>query len=97
MSWKVGMAIIASIILPGCTPSISIEEKDVPYKVLDSFKAKYPQFNGATWELGKDGNSLIYEVDFMVNRKRIEAEFTKHGGYIGEYVFQSSPFKESNR
>ena len=97
MSWKISQAIVASFISIGCSSSISIEERDVPYQVVDSFKARYPNFNSAKWEIEKEGDRLIYEVDFMSNGIRMKAEFTKLGEYIGEYVFLSRVFKESFR
>lgn len=86
-----------AVLLAGCTSSISIEERDVPQNILHSFQGKYPQAYGLKWRMGKKNNRLMYVVDFRLDQQRVEADFTKEGVFLGEYVFKSHVYKESDR
>jgi uncharacterized membrane protein YkoI len=52
--------------------------------VLTAFNAKYQGATDVEWELEKKDNKTVYEVDFKLNGKKVEAEFNADGGFIEE-------------
>lgn len=60
----------------GCS---SISEKDVPEKVKNEFKNRFPDISDAKWEMEKD---TIYEVEFKVNDQKCSANFSRNGKWL---------------
>ena len=61
-----------------------IAASEVPQPVMAAFSAKYQGASDVKWEMEKKDNKTIYEVDFQLNGKKLEAEFDADGVFIEE-------------
>lgn len=55
---------------------------DVPKKVADAFKAKYPTVQDATWEEEEDEEFYMYTATFLLDGKEMESLFDEDGDWI---------------
>jgi hypothetical protein len=54
------------------------QKQNIPQKVLNHFKAKYPSAQVHDWDKERDGS---YEVEFTLNGKEWEAYYTADGSW----------------
>lgn len=58
---------------------------DVPPAVSAAFQAKYAGAQVTHWEVEKgDDGHLVYEAEFKLNGKSMEAEFKPDGTFVKE-------------
>jgi hypothetical protein len=57
---------------------------DVPASVQSAFSAKYSTATDVKWEDAKEDTVQTYKAKFVVNGKKMKAEFDKNGGFIKE-------------
>ena len=57
---------------------------DVPQPAKTSFTTKYPGATDLEWIKEKKGDKTIYEAQFKLNGKKIDAEFDSDGNFIDE-------------
>ena len=74
---------LALLLFAACNEK-KIAASDVPSPVQAAFNAKYPNSSDVKWEQEKEKGKIIYEADFKVNGKEIEAEFDSTGKFIEE-------------
>ena len=79
--WHVGLLAVLSGLLPG-TPSAAKEPADlskIPQKVMDSLKAKFPQAEIAKWTQEKEGDIVVYDIEFKQQGHKFEADIKADG------------------
>lgn len=81
--FSVSFAIFAFALLSSCSDK-KLAASDVPQPAMAAFNAKYPGATNIAWIKEKKGDKLIYEAQFKVNDKEIEAEFDADGNLIAE-------------
>ena len=57
---------------------------DVPAPVQSAFSAKYSTATDVKWEDAHENNVQTYKAKFMMNGKKMKAEFDTNGGFIKE-------------
>jgi len=57
---------------------------DVPVPVQTAFSAKYSTATDVKWEDAHENNVQTYKAKFMVNGKKMKAEFDANGGLVKE-------------
>lgn len=64
--------------------SDGVKESDVPATVKSSFQAKYPGATDAKWKKETSDGKKVYEAEFKLDGKEIEAEFLEDGTFHKE-------------
>ena len=57
---------------------------DVPASVQTAFSAKYSTATDVKWEDAHENNVQTYKAKFMLNGKKMKAEFDTNGGFVKE-------------
>jgi hypothetical protein len=61
-----------------------IVDNEVPASVKTSFTTKYPAATDITWENATENEKKTYKAKFMLNGKKMKAEFDAGGMFIKE-------------
>ena len=77
------VTVLVFMVLSSCTDK-KLAAADVPQPARTSFTAKYPDATNLEWIQEKKGDKIIYEAQFKVKGKKIEAEFDANGNFIAE-------------
>ena len=62
----------------------TISASDVPASVQSAFSAKYSTATEVKWEDAHEDTVQTYKAKFVVNGKKMKAEFDKNGGFVKE-------------
>ena len=62
----------------------TLSTNDVPAPVQTAFSAKYSTATDVKWEDAHENNVQTYKAKFMVNGKKMKAEFDANGGLVKE-------------
>ena len=62
----------------------TISVSDVPSPVQSAFSAKYSTATEVKWEDAHEDTVQTYKARFMINGKKMKAEFDKNGGFVKE-------------
>ena len=62
----------------------TITASDVPASVQSAFSAKYSTATEVKWEDAHEDTVQTYKAKFVVNGKKMKAEFDKNGGFVKE-------------
>ena len=62
----------------------AITGADVPASVQSAFSAKYSTATEVKWEDAHEDTVQTYKAKFVVNGKKMKAEFDKNGGFLKE-------------
>ena len=57
---------------------------DVPEAVKSAFSAKYSTATDIKWEDAHENDKQTYKAKFMLNGKKMKAEFDANGGFVKE-------------
>ena len=82
---KISLFLLLSMfILSSCGDQKKINASDVPQPAVSAFATKYPGATNVQWVTEKKKDSTIYEAQFKMNDKKIEAEFDAAGNFLEE-------------
>ena len=78
-----------SIVLVSCNSKTekadeTISTNDVPASVQSAFSAKYSTATDVKWEDAHEDTLQTYKAKFVINGKKMKAEFDKNGGLVKE-------------
>ena len=62
----------------------TISTNDVPASVQSAFSAKYSTATDVKWEDAHEDTLQTYKAKFVINGKKMKAEFDKNGGLVKE-------------
>jgi len=62
----------------------TVSTNDVPASVQTAFSAKYSTATDVKWEDAHENNVQTYKAKFLVNGKKMKAEFDANGGFVKE-------------
>ncbi len=54
----------------------------IPKQVMDALRAKFPKAEIRKWTQEKEGNDVIYDIEFVENGRACEADIKEDGTYI---------------
>ncbi len=57
---------------------------DIPASVQSAFSAKYSTATDVKWEDATEDTLQTYKAKFVVNGKKMKAEFDRNGGFVKE-------------
>jgi len=86
------MAVSFSVfaVTPSCNNNKNAKEdkelsaSDVPTSVKDAFNSKYSSATDVKWEDAHENAQQTYKAKFMLNGKKMKAEFDENGAFIKE-------------
>jgi hypothetical protein len=61
-----------------------ISVSDVPASVQSAFSVKYSTASDIKWEDAHEDTTKTYKAKFMLNGKKMKAEFDANGGFVKE-------------
>jgi len=61
-----------------------ISSSDIPANVQSAFSAKYSTATDVKWEDAHEDTVQTYKAKFMINGKKMKAEFDRNGGFVKE-------------
>jgi hypothetical protein len=61
-----------------------ISATDIPASVQSAFSAKYSTATDVKWEDAHEDSIQTYKAKFVINGKKMKAEFDKNGGLVKE-------------
>ena len=61
-----------------------LSTNDIPAPVQTAFSAKYSTATDVKWEDAHENNVQTYKAKFVVNGKKMKAEFDTNGGLVKE-------------
>ena len=64
--------------------SKELSDSDVPATVKSAFSAKYSTATDVKWEDASENNVQTYQAKFMLNGKKMKAEFDGTGTFVKE-------------
>ena len=73
-------ALVAGLVLTGTASSA--DEKEIPKKVMDALKAKFPKAEIQKWTKEKEGDAVVYDIEFKEGTRKCEADIKEDGTYI---------------
>lgn len=77
------MVLFAGLLL--AQPAAPAQEKDkpdldkIPKRVMDTLKAKFPKAEIHTWTQAKEGDIVVYDIEFTQESRRFEADIKEDG------------------
>jgi Putative beta-lactamase-inhibitor-like, PepSY-like len=72
------MAVFAGLLLG--QPAASAQEKDkIPKKVMDTLMAKFPKAEIHKWTKEKEGDVVVYDLEFKQEGRKFEADIKEDG------------------
>ncbi len=66
------------------TDEKTLSTNDVPASVQTAFSAKYSTATEVKWEDAHENNVQTFKAKFLVNGKKMKAEFDANGGFVKE-------------
>lgn len=80
--WVLGLSIGALVVVFNLPVKANEEKLDldkIPKKVMDALKAKFPKAKIAKWTKGKEGDQVVYDIEFTQEGKKFEADIFPDG------------------
>lgn len=62
----------------------AIDASEVPSSVITTFKSKYPKAVNVIWEKATEDGKPSYKAKWLIDGKKIKAEFGEDGSFIKE-------------
>ncbi len=78
------LAIVLVSLFTFCSGDKKLAASQVPAAVVQAFSAKYPGAADVEWKTEKSDGKMVYEAEFKMNDKKLEAEFDEAGVFIQE-------------
>jgi preprotein translocase subunit SecD len=79
LQW-VAPVLLAAFVFTGTASSA--DEKEIPKKVMDALKAKFPKAEIHKWTKEKEGDAVVYDIEFKENGRKCEADIKEDGTYV---------------
>jgi uncharacterized membrane protein YkoI len=75
-------AVAAVFVLAGSIARADDKEKEVPKKVMDALKAKFPKAVIDKWTKEKEGDAIVYDIEFKEEGRKCEADIKEDGTIV---------------
>jgi len=75
-------AVVAVFVLTGSVARADDKEKEIPKKVMDALKAKFPKAVIDKWTKEKEGDAVVYDIEFKENGRKCEADIKEDGTIV---------------
>src|SRR5262245_15163751 len=85
LKWSVaGLFTVALSVALAATGARAEDKKDdkkdeMPKKVMDALKAKFPKAEIDKWTKEKEGDKIVYDIEFKQGKQKFEADIAEDG------------------
>jgi hypothetical protein len=82
------VAVLVALFLIGSQARGQEKAKDkldldkIPKAVMDALKSKFPKAEIHKWTKAKEGDDVVYDIEFKENGRKCEADIKENGTYI---------------
>ena len=76
--------LICTALIASCSSETEISSADLPPAVASAFETRYPGATDVEWELEKEDDKELYEAEFKLEGKEMEASFLADGTFVEE-------------
>ena len=76
--------IVINVTLPCCKGDNKKDAPAVPEAVITAFNAKYQGVNDVKWKEEDNSGKTMYDGEFKMNDKKMEARFDDAGNFVDE-------------
>lgn len=73
LTWLVAAFLATALAVPAA------DEKEIPKKVMDALKAKFPKAEITKWTKEKEGDKVVYDIEFKQGKQKFEADIFEDG------------------
>ena len=77
---RLALLLVAGFVLTGA--AARADDKEIPKKVMDALKAKFPKAVIDKWTKEKEGDAVVYDIEFKENGRKCEADIKEDGTYV---------------
>src|SRR5262245_8087106 len=82
LGWVIGLAVLV-VLAPVARAEDKAKDVDkVPKKVMDALKAKFPKAKIHKWTKEKEGDAVVYDIEFKVGDRKHEADIKEDGTIV---------------
>src|SRR5262249_22500163 len=67
------------LVMVSVSRAANSDEKEIPKKVMDALKAKFPKAEITKWTKEKEGNDVVYDIEFKQEGRKFEADIKEDG------------------
>src|SRR5262249_33933004 len=82
MAGALAVAVLAGLVLMAMVARAQEKAKDldkIPKKVMDALKAKFPKAEIHKWTKEKEGDNVVYDIEFKQDGRKFEADIKEDG------------------
>ena len=76
---------LAALVLFAAAAGAAEQAKDldkIPKKVMDALKARFPRAEIHKWTQEKEGDAVVYDIEFKEGDRKCEADIKEDGTYV---------------
>jgi uncharacterized membrane protein YkoI len=91
LSGGLAVAVLAAVVLAASVSRIQADDKDkkdkldldkIPKKVMEALKAKFPKAVIHKWTKEKEGDDVVYDIEFKQGDRKFEADIKEDGTIV---------------
>lgn len=76
-----GVALLCGMVLTAARGQDKPDLGKIPKKVMDALKAKFPKAEIAKWTKEKEGDDVVYDIEFKQQGRKFEADIKEDGAF----------------
>jgi len=80
--WPAAALALTVLMAPGARAQDKLKLDEIPKKVMDALKARFPKAEIHKWTKEKEGADVVYDIEFKENGRKCEADIKEDGTYI---------------
>src|SRR5262245_44864735 len=77
--WWAVNGLLAVLVAGLLTLPATADEKEIPKKVMDTLKAKFPKAEITKWTKEMEGDKVVYDIEFKQGTQKFEADIFEDG------------------
>jgi len=81
-NWMSAAVVAVSVLTGSVARAADDKEKEIPKKVMDALKAKFPKAVIDKWTKEKEGGDVVYDIEFKENGRKCEADIKEDGTIV---------------
>jgi len=80
--WFAAVLAVAALVTPAASAQDKLKLDEIPKKVMDALKARFPKAEIHKWTKEKEGADVVYDIEFKENGRKCEADIKEDGTYV---------------
>ena len=75
----IGFSATVLLVVPSARAQDKDKKEEIPKKVMDTLKAKFPKAVITKWTKEKEGDKVVYDIEFKQGEQKFEADIFEDG------------------